>query len=57
MSTRSVLAREIACDVLEELRGRKGYGAFWDHLDANVREEIVISLGHIIDKRLKRTAK
>jgi hypothetical protein len=35
-----MLGKEIVDDILDEMRGRKGFDAAWDDCDSDVQEEI-----------------
>jgi hypothetical protein len=43
------LAEKMARQIMEELNGRKGYDAIWDDLDEEIRDDIIDSIGNIVD--------
>ena len=47
------VSEEIVELVLHELRGRKGFGGWWDRIDPDIRKEIVETLAGKIDKYLE----
>jgi hypothetical protein len=47
-----VKARNTACEVINELRGRAGFDSIWDDLDRDIRMEIEDAITSIIYDRM-----